>query len=49
MLNPNGTYAGSSIKNISNGKREMTPTQGISFGIFISKRKPFATCSSFKK
>jgi hypothetical protein len=26
MLNPNGTYAGSSIKNISNRKKEMTPT-----------------------
>jgi hypothetical protein len=26
MLNPNGTYAGSSIKNVSNGKKEMTPT-----------------------
>jgi hypothetical protein len=26
MLNPNGKYAGSSIKNISNGKKEMTPT-----------------------
>jgi hypothetical protein len=26
MLNLNGTYAGSSIKNISNGKKEMTPT-----------------------
>jgi hypothetical protein len=26
MLNPNGTYAGSSIENISNGKKEMTPT-----------------------
>ncbi len=26
MLNPNGTYAGSSIKNVSNRKKEMTPT-----------------------
>jgi hypothetical protein len=26
MLNQNGTYAGSSIKNISNRKKEMTPT-----------------------
>jgi hypothetical protein len=26
MLNPNGTYAGSSIKNVSNGKKEMTLT-----------------------
>ncbi len=26
MLNPNGTYTGSSIKNVSNGKKEMTPT-----------------------
>jgi hypothetical protein len=26
MLNPNGTYAGSSIKNVSNNKKEMTPT-----------------------
>ncbi len=26
MLNPNGTYAGSSIKNVSNGKEEITPT-----------------------
>jgi hypothetical protein len=25
-LNPNGTYAGSSIKNVSNGKKEMMPT-----------------------
>jgi hypothetical protein len=35
MLNPNGTYAGSSIKNISNRKKEMTPTEGFSFGRFI--------------
>jgi hypothetical protein len=26
MLNPNGTYAKSSIENISNRKKEMTPT-----------------------
>jgi hypothetical protein len=26
MLHPNGTYAGSSIKNVSNRKKEMTPT-----------------------
>ena len=26
MLNPNGTYAGSSIENVYNGKKEMTPT-----------------------
>ncbi len=26
MLNPNGTYTGSSIKNVSNRKKEMTPT-----------------------
>ncbi len=38
MLNPNGTYAGSSIKNDSNGKKEMTPTEGFSFGRFISKK-----------
>jgi hypothetical protein len=45
MLNPNGTYSGSSIKNVSNGKKEMTPTYWFSFGRFISKRKPFAKCS----
>jgi hypothetical protein len=38
MLNPNGTYARSSIKNISKGKKEMTPTEGFSFGRFISKK-----------
>jgi hypothetical protein len=38
MLNPNGTYAGSSIKNVSNGKKEMMPTEGFSFGRFISKK-----------
>ncbi len=37
MLNPNGTYAESSIENISNGKKEMTPTEGFSFGRFIKK------------
>jgi hypothetical protein len=37
MLNPNGTYAGSSIKNVSNRKKEMTPTKGFSFGRFIKK------------
>ncbi len=26
MLNPNGTYTGSNIKNVSNGKKEITPT-----------------------
>jgi hypothetical protein len=26
MLNPNGTYAESSIENVSNRKNEMTPT-----------------------
>jgi hypothetical protein len=26
MINLNGTYAGSSIKNVSNRKKEMTPT-----------------------
>ncbi len=26
MLNPNGTYPGSSIKNVSNRKKEMMPT-----------------------
>ncbi len=26
MLNPNGTYTGNSNENISNGKKEMTPT-----------------------
>jgi hypothetical protein len=35
MLNPYGTYAGSIIKNISNGKKEMTPTEGFGFGRFI--------------
>jgi hypothetical protein len=49
MLNPNGTYAGSSIENVSNGKEEMTPTLGFSFGRFISKKKPFAKCSRFEK
>ncbi len=44
MLNPNGTYAGSSIESISNGKKEMMPTEGFSFGRFI-KKKPFAKCS----
>jgi hypothetical protein len=38
MLNPNGTYAGSSIKNVSNGKKEMTPTEEFSFGRFIQKK-----------
>jgi hypothetical protein len=32
MLNPNGTYAGSSIENVDNRKKEMTPTEGFSFG-----------------
>ncbi len=45
MLNPNGTYTGSGIENVSNRKKEMTPTYGFSFGRFISKRKPFAKCS----
>jgi hypothetical protein len=26
ILNPNGTYTGSSIKNVSNRKKEMMPT-----------------------
>jgi hypothetical protein len=38
MLNPNVTYAGSSIKNVSNGKKEMMPTEGFSFGRFISRK-----------
>jgi hypothetical protein len=42
MLNPNGTYAGSSIKKVSNGKKEMTLTLGLSFRRFFSKKKPFA-------
>jgi hypothetical protein len=37
MLNLNGTYAGSSIKNVSNKKKEMTPTEGFSFGRFFKK------------
>jgi hypothetical protein len=49
LLNPNGTYAGSSIENVSNGKKEMTPTLGFSFGIFISKKKPCAKCSRVEK
>jgi hypothetical protein len=39
MLNPNRTYAGSNIENFSNGKKEIMPTEGISFGRFISKNK----------
>ncbi len=38
MLNPNGTYAGSSIENVSNGGKKMMPTEGFSFGRFISKK-----------
>jgi hypothetical protein len=49
MLNPNGTYAGSSIKNVSIGKKEMTPTEGFSFGRFISNKKPFSKCSRVEK
>jgi hypothetical protein len=44
MLNPNGKYAGSSTENVSNKKKEMTLTEGFSFGRFI-KKKPFAKCS----
>jgi hypothetical protein len=47
MLNTNGTYAGSSIQTISNGKKEMTPTEGFSFGRFI-KKKPFASVLELK-
>ncbi len=35
MLNPNGTYTGSSVENVSNGKKEMTLTEGFSFGRLI--------------
>jgi hypothetical protein len=48
MLNPNGTYAGSSIEKVSK-KKNFMPTAGFSFGRFISKRKPFAKCSQVKK
>jgi hypothetical protein len=30
-------------------KKEMTPTLGFRFGRFISKKKPFASCSQVEK
>jgi hypothetical protein len=42
-LNLKGTYVGSGIKNVDNGKKEMTPTLGFSFGRFFSKKKPFVS------
>jgi hypothetical protein len=37
-LNPKGTYVESGIKNVYNGKKEMTPTLVLSFGRIYFKK-----------
>jgi hypothetical protein len=45
LENPKGTYVGSGIKNVYNGKKEMTPTLGFGLGRIYFKKETF--CNVF--